>query len=300
MAKTDFGRIAYGCWRLTETHDASVEQRINTALDLGFKLIDTADIYGFTDPDNGIMIAGADADGFGGAEAVLGDCIARDPGLRDRMILATKGGIRPPLPYNSSPKYLTKALESSLKRLRTDYIDLYQIHRPDLMTDYPALAKTLDGFVASGKVKALGVSNFTPSQIRALTAHLKTPLLTHQPEISLWATESFEDGTLDICAEFGMTPLAWSPLARGSLLVMPKTQRMKSVQEALMQYAKSYGATPSQIALAFLLTHPIGIIPIIGTQTPARMKDAAGAIDIKLSREDWYKLYVARRGEALP
>jgi len=97
-----------------------------------------------------------------------------------------------------------------------------------------------------------------------------------------------------------MTPLAWSPLARGSLLIAPETERMKAVQEGLAQCAKSYGATPSQIALAFSLAHPSGIIPIIGTQTPARMRDAAGALDINLSREDWYKLYVARRGEALP
>lgn len=300
MKKLNLGRMAYGCWRLTEPNESSVQHRIHTALDMGFKLIDTADIYGFTDPERGVMINGADPDGFGGAEALLGDCIARDPALRDRMILATKGGIRPPLPYDSSQHYLTQALEASLKRLRTNYVDLYQIHRPDLLTDYASLAETLDGFVIAGKVRALGVSNFTPHQIRALSAHLKTPLLSHQPEISLWATESFEDGTLDICAELGLTPLAWSPLGSGALFRTPDTKQMKAVQEALDDCAVRHDATVSQIALAFLLAHPSGIIPIIGTQTPTRIKEAASALEIKLSREDWYALYVARRGEPMP
>ncbi len=300
MTSFDFGKMAFGCWRLTEPNTASVEQRLNAALDAGLCLIDTADIYGYGDSNNAISVDGAEADGFGGAEALLGDCLAAQPHLRDRMILATKGGIRPPLPYDSSRAYLTAALEASLRRLRTDYVDLYQIHRPDLLTDYLDLAQTLDGFVQSGKVRALGVSNFMPSQIRALAAHLKTPLLTHQPEISLWATAPFEDGTLDICAELSLTPLAWSPLGQGSLLQPPQSTQMKTVQLALQSCAEKYGVTPAQIALAFLLAHPIGIVPIIGTQNPQRIAESARSVDITLSREDWYRLYVARRGEAMP
>lgn len=101
------------------------------------------------------MVLGADPDGFGGAEALLGQCLANEPSLRERMILATKGGIRPPLPYDSSRSYLIAALDVSLTRLRTDYVDLYQIHRPDLLTDFAALAETLERFVSSGKVRAL-------------------------------------------------------------------------------------------------------------------------------------------------
>jgi len=300
MSRIDLGKMAYGCWRLTDPQAVPVERRIKTALDAGLQLIDTADIYGFSDPSRGTIIGGADKDGFGGSEALLGECLAKQPSLRGRMILATKGGIRPPIPYDSRHAYLTTALESSLRRLRTDYIDLYQIHRPDLLTDFSALAETLDGFISSGKVRALGVSNFTPSQIRALSAHLQTPLLTHQPEISLWATQAFEDGTLDICAELSLTPLAWSPLGRGTLLMSTEDVRMKAVQAALQACAEKYNVTSAQMALAFLLAHPIGIIPIIGTQTPDRITESARAIDIKLTREDWYGLYVARRGENMP
>jgi len=300
MSDIDLGRMAFGCWRLTEPNTDSVDSRINTALDSGLKLIDTADIYGFNDPKNGIHINGADTDGFGGAEAILGECLAANPSLRAKMILATKGGIRPPLPYDSSHDYLTAALEASLKRLCTDYVDLYQIHRPDLLTDFAALGHTLDGFVKSGKVRALGVSNFTPAQIRALGAHLRTPLLSHQPEISLWATQAFEDGTLDICGELSLRPLAWSPLGRGTLLIPTQNPKLQTVQAALQSCAEKYGVSSSQMALAFLLHHPIGIIPIIGTQKTTRIKQSARAIDIKLTREDWYALYTARRGEPLP
>lgn len=293
----DIGRIAYGCWRLAEDHNQTVLTRIETALGAGMVLFDTADIYGFTGlgPDG-------DLTGFGAAEHILGQTFAQTPGLRQRMILATKGGIRPPAPYNSSSSYLTQALEASMQRLKTDYIDLYQVHRPDLLTGFEALAETLDQFVSSGKVRHIGVSNFAPPQIRALAAHLKTPLVSLQPEISVYETSALDNGILDICQEMSLTPLAWSPLAGGELVSSRPTEDKKliRIRECLAQLEPIYEATASQISLAFLLAHPANIVPIIGTQTLTRIKESAQAENITLTREHWYKLLVANRDKDMP
>ena len=173
LGQTDIkiGQIAYGCWRFAGSTLEEADDKIRTALDYGMNLIDTADIYGFGEPS-----------GFGGAEARLGEVLSMDKGLRDKMILATKGGITPPRPYDSSYDYLMEALDNSLSRLRTKYVDLYQIHRPDLIAPMTETARALNDMVASGKVRHIGVSNFTVAQTRALQAHLDAPLVSLQPE----------------------------------------------------------------------------------------------------------------------
>ncbi|MGB6229067.1 MAG: aldo/keto reductase, partial [Litorimonas sp.] len=186
MSRPDFGKIGYGCMGLVGHGLDEADRLIRTALDAGMALIDTADIYGFgTDP------------GFGAAEAALGEVLAASPELRDRMTLATKGGIIPPRPYDSSRDYLMGALDASLARLRVDRVDLYQVHRPDLLVPMADLAATLDAMVESGKVGAVGVSNFTADQTRALAAHLRAPLVSLQPEFSVLAQGALDDGVLD-------------------------------------------------------------------------------------------------------
>ena len=147
--------IAWGMWRLAEGGRSAAEaaRLIHAALDAGITLLDTADIYGF----NG-------SGGFGDAEALLGEVLAAEPGLRARMVLATKGGIKPPLPYDQSSDYLNEAIDASLRRLKTDTIDLWQVHRPDILAHPQEVARTLDAAVAAGKVRTLGVSNFTQAQ----------------------------------------------------------------------------------------------------------------------------------------
>ena len=166
------GALGFGCWRFLGHELSHAENLVETALDLGMTLIDTADIYGFG------------GDGFGAAEVLLGKVLKADPARRTRMVLATKGGIIPPAPYNSSRKYLIEACEASLARLGVEQIDLYQIHRPDLLTPWEEVADALETLLADGKIGAAGVSNFSVAQTRALQAHLGPKLVSTQPEFS--------------------------------------------------------------------------------------------------------------------
>lgn len=302
LGQTDIeiGRLAFGCWRFSEPAESAPHDRIETAIGLGMNLIDTADIYGFTTP-----VAGSDADGFGGAEVMLGRVIKQAPHLRSKMILATKGGIRPPTPYNSSHDYLMTALEASLRRLKTTYVDLYQIHRPDLLTSFAELADTLGAMVESGKVRYIGVSNFTNDQFRALSNFMDIPLVSRQPEGSIWRHDPIVDGTFDLCQEYKVTPLVWSPLAGGQLATGKAVnsgdkRRLNAVMSAIDELAETHSATRTQIALAFLLQHPARPVPIIGTQKLHRLEDATGALKIRLSRREWYGLLEARLGERMP
>ncbi len=292
------GPIAYGCWRFAGTDVATAREKIQTALECGMTLIDTADIYGF----DGSAPASDPASGFGAAEELLGRVLAETPGLRDQLVLATKGGIVPPTPYDSSVPYLRAACEASLRRLRCETIDLYQIHRPDLLAHPEEVAGVLDELVTSGKVRAVGVSNHTVGQTRALQAWLWTALASSQPEFSPLALDPITDGTLDLCMETGMVPLAWSPLARGLLggEVDPSDLRAVDVARVCDRIAAEQGVARSAVLLAWAMRHPAGVVPIVGTQQVGRIRECARAVDVELTRDEWYEILVAARGEAMP
>ena len=230
---------------------------------------------------------------------MLGEVLAAEPDLRARMVLATKGGIRPPLPYDQSPAYLNEAIDASLKRLRTDCIDLWQIHRPDILAHPREVARTLDDAVAAGKVRALGVSNFTLHQTEALQHFLSHKLVSTQPEISPLRIAPFENGELDQAMVFGLTPLAWSPLG-GGRLANPQSERDRAIASALDKVARDLGVSRSVASYSWLMAHPAGIVPIVGSQQPDRIQEAAKALTVTWSREDWYAVLVAARGERLP
>jgi predicted oxidoreductase len=283
--------IAYGLWRFAGTGVREAREKVEAALELGIDLFDHADIYG----------------GEGAAEELFGRVLAEAPALRQRMIVATKGGIVPGLPYDSSRSHLAACVELSLKRLRTDVIDLYQIHRPDLLTHPQELAGTLDRLRSTGKVREVGVSNFTPSQVAALQRHLPFALATQQPEFSVWQLAPLRDGVLDQCMESGLTPLAWSPLAGGLLgLTIPEARRqpegarLARLLETLDALAAREGVTRTAVALAWLLAHPAGVVPILGTTRLDRMNYALRALRVRLSRSDWYDVLEASHGERLP
>lgn len=284
MNNLNLGAIGYGCWRFATNTTAEADQLIRSALDHDMVLIDTADIYGLDSPR-----------GFGGAEAVLGEVLAAAPELRARMTLATKGGIIPPRPYNSSHDYLIGALEDSLRRLQTDHIDLYQIHRPDLTTPMAALAETLQSMLDSGKVGAIGVSNFTASQMRSLSAHLKVPLATIQPEFSVLEQSALTDGVLNYAEEIGATILAWSPLGGGRLF-----SEDGPIQQTTAKIARETGLSATQIALAFTRSFGASVVPLIGTQREARIKDAASTASIQLTARQTYDLVESYRGVPMP
>ena len=282
--------IAWGMWRLAEGGRSAADAAtlVHAALDAGINFLDTADIYGF----NG-------TGGFGDAEALLGEVLSAEPALRGRMVLATKGGIMPPLPYDQSGEYLRSAIDASLARLKTDSIDLYQIHRPDILAHPQEVARVLDDAVAAGKIRTLGVSNFTQAQIAALNHFLGHKLVATQPEISALRIDCFENGELDQAMQLGLVPLAWSPLG-GGRIVGADTPRDKAVIAELDRVAAAKGISRSVAAYSWLMAHPAGIIPIIGSQQVERIAEGASALSVQWTRTDWYAVLVAARGERLP
>ncbi|CAN5473541.1 aldo/keto reductase [soil metagenome] len=282
------GAIAYGQWRYTTDDVGSAHQLIETALDAGMNLIDTADVYGL---DWG-------GTGFGEVEALLGKVIASAPGLRERMVLATKGGIVPPVPYDSSPTALRAACEASLVRLGVDVIDLYQVHRPDLLTHPADVAATLTALRNEGKVREVGVSNHTPAHVAALAAHLPFPLVSNQPEFSALQLAPLRDGTFDACMRDGVTPMAWSPLAGGRLATGADVP--PDLLAVLDELAGREGVDRSIIAIAFVLAHPAAPIAIIGTQNPTRITATTAALGVHLDRHDVYRIIQASEGVPLP
>ncbi|MFM7403521.1 MAG: aldo/keto reductase family oxidoreductase [Erythrobacter sp.] len=282
--------LAWGMWRLAENGRTAADaaKLVHAALDAGITFLDTADIYGF----NG-------AGGFGDAETLLGEVLAGEPGLRGRMVLATKGGIMPPLPYDQSADYLRGAIDASLARLQVDSVDLWQIHRPDILAHPQEVARALDDAVASGKIRSLGVSNFTQPQIAALQHFLGHKLVSTQPEISPLRIDCFENGELDQAMMLGLTPLAWSPLG-GGRLAAPQTARDTAVAAALDAVVEPKGVSRTVAAYSWLMAHPAGIIPIIGSQNPARIAEAAAGLSVRWTRTEWYAVLVAARGVPLP
>ena len=282
--------IAWGMWRLAEGGRSAAEAAalVHAALDSGINFLDTADIYGF----NG-------TGGFGDAEALLGEVLSAEPALRGQMVLATKGGIMPPLPYDQSPEYLRSAIDASLARLKTDSVDLWQIHRPDILAHPQEVARVLDDAVTAGKIRTIGVSNFTQAQIAALNHFLGHKLVSTQPEISALRIDCFENGELDQAMQLGLTPLAWSPLG-GGRIAGGDSARDKAVIAELDRVAAAKGISRSVAAYAWLLAHPAGIIPIIGSQQAERIAEGASALSVQWDRTDWYAVLVAARGERLP
>lgn len=284
----EIGPLAFGSWRMVGSDVAKAQELVETALDLDMNLVDTADIYG----------RGHGGGGFGESEELLGKVLAQAPELRDRMVLATKGGIREGVPYDSSPAYLEQACDDSLRRLGVDVIDLYQVHRPDLFTHPLDVAETLDGLVASGKVRCVGVSNHTPAQVRALAEYLEVPLVSTQPELSAAHLDPLRDGVLDQAMELGLAVLAWSPLAGGALATGQGVRR--ELLAVLDELAAREQVDRATIALAFTLAHPSSPVAILGSQKPERLRDAQRALSVHLDRVDVYRIVEASEGVALP
>jgi len=244
--------LAWGMWRFKGTDVKAARTLVETALATGMDLLDTADIYG---PDNG--------EPFGAAEELLGKVLAEAPGLRDRFVLATKGGIQMGTPYNSSADYLTSAVEASLKRMGVERIELWQIHRPDHLAHPAEIARTFEALRASGKVAEFGVSNHTAAQVAALSAHLPFPLVSTQPEFSPLCIDPLYDGVLDQALEKNLAVLAWSPLG-GGRIAFPTDDRAHAVVAELTKVAERAGVSVTAAAYGWIMAHPTGAIPIVG------------------------------------
>lgn len=280
--------IAWGMWRFRGEDVAAAEARVNAALEAGVTLFDTADVYG---PDNG--------EPFGASEALLGKVLKRSPQLAERMIIATKGGIALGVPYDSSEAYLPLAIDASLKRMGLDHVALWQVHRPDILTHPAETARALEDAHRAGKIGAVGVSNYMPSQVEALAAHLSLPVVSCQPEFSPLAISALSNGVMDQALARSMTVLAWSPLG-GGRIADPKDPRAAAVAEGLDAKAKEFGVSRAVAAYSWIMAHPARAIPIVGAQTPSRIAEIPDAFKPRWTRAEWYQVLVASMGKPLP
>ena len=309
-------RIAYGCMQLSRAWDTTpvtAEERrqaqrlVETALAGGITLFDHADIYT-----------------RGKSEQIFGDVLRASPGLRERVVLQSKCGIRfaddpPGTPgrYDFSHAHIVASVEGSLLRLGVDNLDVLLLHRPDALVEPDEVARAFDDLHATGKVRHFGVSNHTAGQIELLRRHVRQPLVANQVEASLLHHYLIDDGvvanttghvyasaagTLDYCRLHDIRVQAWSPLAGGKLATTSEFADpvVRGTSLLLRQLAEAKNVTPEAIQLAWLLRHPAGLQPIVGTTDPARLAACCAADGVALSREEWYALFTAARGGRVP
>lgn len=287
----EFSRIALGMWRLNDwnMNTAELVRFIETALELGITTFDHADIYGLYT-----------------VEEMCGKALKEQPGLRAKMEIVTKCGIRLVSEnqpentfhaYDTSRNHIIKSAELSLKNLSTDYLDVLLIHRPDPLMDADEVAAAFLHLRKSGKVRHFGVSNFTPFQFELLQSRLDFPLVTNQVEVSVMKMDAMHDGTLDQCQKMRVSPMAWSPLGGGNLFTGDGEQEQRLRDELQKIGEELGGAAIDQVALAWLLKHPSKIIPMLGTGNVDRIRGAAGALDLELSRDQWFRIWTASAGQ---
>lgn len=295
-------RLIYGCMRIAGTWDpAEIDQRrrreafaaLEAAVEAGYNHFDHADIYA-----------------HGHCETLFGEFLQSNRGLRDRILITTKLGIRwagdpepgAPHRYDFSAAHIERSCDGSLKRLGVDAIDLYLLHRPDLLMNPDEVAGAFERLRSQGKVRHFGVSNFTPSQVALLQSRLSTALVCNQIEAHPLRLEPFEDGTIEFLNERRITVTSWSPIAGGRVgdPPTPGSEAPARLLAALDAEARSYGVARTSIVMAWLLRHPAEILPIVGSRQSARISEAVTADAIELSREAWYRIYLAARGKPLP
>lgn len=310
------GRLIYGCMGLGGSWDdapygsAEVDQAeaaIDAARQLGITLFDHADIYR-----------------RGKSEQVFGDVLAATPGLREQLLIQTKCGIRQagdglPGRYDFSAGHILASVNGSLQRLRTDYVDILLLHRPDPLMDVAELAGAVGRLMEEGKVRALGVSNMSAAQISHLQDRLETPIVANQLEMSLgkraWVESTvlvnqdtgfdagFPHGTLEYAATRGIELQAYGSLAQGRYSGRPAGTAADLATAGLVQaLAQGWNTTAEAVVLGWLMRHPARISPVIGTSNPARIAACADAprIAAEMSREAWYALWTEARGAAMP
>ncbi len=319
----EVSRLAYGCmaigggWEgspLEEDTARAACATLDAAVEAGINFFDHADMYA-----------------RGKSEEAFGRWLAQRPDLRDRIVIQSKCGIRleedpppggNPVRFDFSYEHITRSVEGSLRRLGVDCLDVLLLHRPDPLVEPQEVARAFDDLESYGKVRHFGVSNHNAAQIELLRRHVLQPLVADQVEISLLQTRMIDagidwnvtgaagqvcgDGTLEYCRRLDIQLQAWSPMASGMLGDRapkpddPRRDRIAAVKALLAELAAKKNAPPEAIALAWLLRHPAGICPIIGSRRPEKIRDECQADSVELSREEWAALYVAGRGRRMP
>jgi predicted oxidoreductase len=287
--------LAYGFWRLADdpagASVARVREKIEACLAVGMTTMDHADIYGLYT-----------------CEGLFGRVLKESPALRDRMEIVTKCGINVPCEnrpgvrqnhYDATAPAIERCVDRSLRELNTDRIDVLLVHRPDWLTSAEETARGLQQVVRAGKVRHVGVSNYSTHQFSLLAHFLGQPPVTNQVEVSLLRMDAIYDGTLDQCQAAGAHPMAWSPLGGGRLLSGSDEAAVRT-RNALARLAAEYGVSVEQLALAWVALLPSRPQVVIGTNQPARIRDAAASARVQLQREHWYALWEAAQGREIP
>ena len=284
----EMSRIVYGMWRIgddSDTSTAHVCAKIDACLAQGITTIDQADIYG------GYV-----------AEAILGDCLKENKGLRDQLEIVTKCDIVAPAGryadarvkhYDTSAAHIERSINNSLSDMGIDHIDLLLIHRPDPLMNHHETGAALDAAVKSGKVRAVGVSNFKPWDWDLLQSAMDTPLATNQIEISLSAHDCLTNGDIAFHQQHGISPMAWSPLGGGTLMNAEAVGELRTI---MSRVAMESDTDEAAVAVAWLLAHPSKIIPVMGTNTISRIETFSDALKIDMDRQTWFELYTAALG----
>lgn len=293
---SNFSKVVFGTWRILDDERTRTKEGLlsvfKSCLEVGITTIDTAEIYGSYR-----------------VEEAIGAALALDKSLRQHLQIVTKCGIYVPNEfhperktpfYNATADRIIKSAEKSLRFLNTDYIDLLLIHRPDWLTSVDETAKGLNQLLSAGKIRSVGVSNYSATQFEALNSRMDKPLITNQLEFSLLHMDPIYDGTFDHAQQHRYKPMAWSPLAR-ALLMDPTHAPSQRIHSACKELSAKYdGASVDQLAYAWIMAHPSQPLTVIGTHKTERIHAAAAAAQIKLEREDWYALWTAAMGHSIP
>jgi predicted oxidoreductase len=291
--------IAVGCMRINTIGKAEAEKFVKTAVDGGAVFFDHADVYG-----------------EGACEEIFAEAIGMNAGIREKLILQSKCGIRRGVAFDFSKAHILRAVEGILKRLKTDYLDVLLLHRPDLLVEPEEVAEAFGILHSSGKVRNFGVSNQNPMQIRLLQKFVKQPIVANQLQLSITNANMISQGLhvnmaddaavnrdgsiLDFCRLRDITIQPWSPFQYGFFEgVFLGNSKFPKLNAKIDEIAGKYSVPNTTIALAWLLRHPAKFQPVTGTMNVGRIKDCIKAADIVLSREEWYEIYLAA-GNILP
>lgn len=294
----EVAEISLGCMRIADLSPQEADVHIHSALEAGIDFFDHADIYA-----------------AGKAEEVFGDVLAASPGMRDQLMIQTKCGIRQGF-FDFSKEHIVSSVENSLKRLKTEYVDVLLLHRPDTLMEPEEVAEAFDSLENRGLVKHFGVSNQNPLQIELLKKNVKQPLLFNQLQLSIMVSGMIDSGfnvnmtnsgsvvhdggILEYSRLHDMTIQPWSPFQYGFFEgVFLGNEKFPELNEVINRLAAEKGVADTAIAIAWLLRHPAKMQPIVGTTNTARLLDIAKASDITLSRQEWYEIYRAA-GNVLP
>ncbi len=287
----ELSRIVHGHWRLAEWNLSSKEllKLTDQVTELGITSFDHADIYGdYT------------------CEELFGNTLNLKKELRKKIQIITKCGIklisnkypeRKLKHYDYSYEHIVESVDRSLKNLKTDYIDLLLLHRPSHFFDPEEVARAFSYLKISGKVLHCGVSNFSPLQFEMLNSFTDEDLVTNQVEISPYCLDNFENGNMDFFLKESIKPMAWSPLSGGKLLD-PPDEKSQRIYKVLLDIVEELNIeSVDKVIYAWLLNHPVGILPIVGSRRIERIKNAVDALDIKMTLEQWFRIYTASTGK---